>query len=181
MKRLLILRHAKAEKPQLGQADFDRPLTQRGRVDATRLGAMLTAIDHLPQAILASPAKRTRQTAELVAQASGVADEHIHWQPEFYHADLQTILDAVQTLPDTVDVALVVGHNPTMEEFVAALADWRETAEPTFAVQIPPGGLTCFDVRPEQWAAVRLGTGTLRWFLTPKLLRLLLASEKEGR
>ena len=58
---LVILRHAKAERPA-ELADADRPLTQRGHADAAAAGAWLAARGYRPDLVLCSPAKRTRQT-----------------------------------------------------------------------------------------------------------------------
>ena len=71
MKSVLILRHAKSEWGNPGQADFDRPLAKRGLEDAPRMGQVLARFNYVPDRILSSPAQRARQTAELVAQACG--------------------------------------------------------------------------------------------------------------
>ena len=67
MRRLLLLRHAKAERSQPGGRDHDRVLTQRGRADAKTLGAYLARHRLVPDRALVSTAARTRETWERVA------------------------------------------------------------------------------------------------------------------
>ena len=69
MRRLLLLRHAKAERLQLAGSDQNRPLTERGRSDAVRVGAYLARHAFVPDGALVSPSARTRETWSLVAKA----------------------------------------------------------------------------------------------------------------
>ncbi len=63
MKTVLLLRHAKSDWGNPGLADFDRPLAKRGLKDAPRMGHVLTDFNVVPDKILASPARRAKQTA----------------------------------------------------------------------------------------------------------------------
>ena len=58
MKTLLLLRHAKSSWADDRLSDFDRPLNDRGREDAPRMGKLLRQHDLVPDLIIASPAKR---------------------------------------------------------------------------------------------------------------------------
>ena len=60
------MRHAKAESGVPGQRDFDRSLSARGRDDAARMGRLLAKLRSVPDAIVASPAARAKETAEAV-------------------------------------------------------------------------------------------------------------------
>ena len=66
MKRLILLRHAKADWAENGLDDFDRPLSNEGRGEGLLLAPWLIQNDLLPDHALVSPALRTRQTWELV-------------------------------------------------------------------------------------------------------------------
>ena len=66
MRRLLLLRHAKAA-PSDGVEDYDRALTERGREDARRMGDLIAARGLVPDLLIYSSAERTRETAEIVA------------------------------------------------------------------------------------------------------------------
>src|SRR2546423_12767472 len=82
---LVILRHAKAERPA-GTADEDRPLTQRGHADSAAAGAWLAARGDRPDLVLCSPSKRTRQTWRGVAGAlAGAPEPEGRHGPDPYH------------------------------------------------------------------------------------------------
>ena len=68
MKRLLLLRHAKAVPATDPLVDFDRPLADRGERDAERIGERLRQQEPPPALILTSPAARALRTAQLVAR-----------------------------------------------------------------------------------------------------------------
>ena len=68
MRRLFLIRHAKAE-PSVGRDDYDRSLTDRGRADARRIAAALAARRMLPELLVHSGAARTKETAEIFAAA----------------------------------------------------------------------------------------------------------------
>ena len=69
MRRLLLLRHSKTERPEPGERDRDRKLTERGRLDAPIIGAYMARHRFIPDRVLVSPAIRTRETWELAAAA----------------------------------------------------------------------------------------------------------------
>lgn len=132
MKTLLILRHAKSDHADPGLADHDRPLNERGKRDAPRVGERLLAAGLVPDVILSSTAKRAKKTAEKVAKACGFEGQVQHL-PELYLAPRATYLALLSRLGDEVARALVVGHNPGLEDLVSKLAG-RQTAFPTAAL-----------------------------------------------
>ena len=71
MRRLLVLRHAKAERDSTTGRDFDRPLAERGRKDATEVGRAMRDRGLGPDAIIASPAKRVVETLAALAEGYG--------------------------------------------------------------------------------------------------------------
>ncbi|MFQ5578484.1 MAG: histidine phosphatase family protein [Anaerolineae bacterium] len=168
MKTILILRHAKSDWSDPLLADFDRPLARRGLKDAPRMGTVLADFDCLPDAILSSPARRARQTAELAAEACGFRGT-IQWHDSFYGAAPQTLLNALRRLPNHVSRPMLVGHNPTMEETVAMLL----SAGDALSIRMPTAALACLEVSVSGWQALQPGQAMLRWFLIPKLVKAL--------
>jgi phosphohistidine phosphatase len=110
---LVILRHAKAERPA-DVADIDRPLTRRGHADAAAAGAWLTGRGYRPDLVLCSPAKRTRQTWHGVAVALAAKAPTVRYEPALYHDGVGESLALIRALPDEVGTALLIGHNPTV-------------------------------------------------------------------
>ncbi|HEV3264137.1 MAG TPA: histidine phosphatase family protein [Acidimicrobiales bacterium] len=129
LRYLWVLRHGKAARSApAGGGDKERPLTARGRRDATALGHRLGAgvgvfgLDDvpLPQVVLCSSAVRTRQTADLVLEAMGgnLPLESLH---SLYGANPDTVLGYLRELDDNFASAMLVGHNPTVYELAFEL------------------------------------------------------------
>jgi phosphohistidine phosphatase len=126
MKNLLIMRHAKSSWKDDGLPDHERPLNKRGRHDAPRMGRMLRTRGLEPQAILASTAVRARATAAAVAEALAFEGE-ISLQPGFYSEAPDAYFAALRRLPESVETALIIAHNPGLEDLLAGLTGEEET------------------------------------------------------
>ena len=122
MKRLLVLRHAKSSWADNSLDDWQRPLNDRGRRDAPRVGQWLRDHALVPDLIVTSDAVRARETAAAVAKAAGYPRE-IVVEPALYHA---TPADAIEVIRSVGDQAartlLLVGHNPGLEDLVSRLS-----------------------------------------------------------
>lgn len=116
---LVLLRHGKSDWSG-GEADRERPLAKRGRRQAAEAGQWLAAnVDHLDLALV-SPAQRAASTWEI---ASGELSASPPTRPDerLYAASGGALLGVVRELPDDVDSALLVGHNPGLEDLVETL------------------------------------------------------------
>lgn len=174
MKTILILRHGKSDWGNSDLDDFDRPLAKRGLNDAPLMGELLAQFESVPDLILASPARRAKQTTELVAEACGY-HRPIQWENSFYGGDSEVLLAALQRLPAAVERVMLVGHNPTLEETIADLLCVTEVGwSDTFPVRLPTAGLACLEVDLVDWADLEPGEAALRWFVIPKLVKVLL-------
>ncbi|BDZ40279.1 SixA phosphatase family protein [Microbacterium suwonense] len=118
MKTLLLARHAKSDWGIHGLSDHDRPLNSRGRRDAPAMARRLREEGVRLQRIVSSSATRARSTADEYASAFGL---RVVEEPALYAASAGTILEVAAALPDDVEVAMLVGHNPGMHDAVADL------------------------------------------------------------
>jgi len=116
---LVILRHAKAANPD-GVPDRERPLSDRGHADATAAGAWLVHSGLLPDLVLCSPARRTRQTWHGVALALASAPQ-VRYDEAIYGAPVRTLLATVRAAAADVTTVLLIGHNPGLSELSALL------------------------------------------------------------
>ncbi|MBF0218346.1 MAG: histidine phosphatase family protein [Gammaproteobacteria bacterium] len=118
-RELLLLRHGKAVDAQpliLGHDhDFHRPLETVGKRGAERLGVWLQQHHALPQRVYASPALRTKNTAERLCKVIGTPITAIELRQELYNASTSTLWNFVQALPPSLYRILIVGHNPAIE------------------------------------------------------------------
>jgi len=118
---LVLLRHAKADRPN-GIADTDRPLTDRGHADAAAAGAWLLASGHIPDLVLCSPARRTRQTWHSVAIAlGGAGTPKVQYERELYDGGVTEALDLIAAAAKEAQTILLIGHNPTVSQLSVAL------------------------------------------------------------
>lgn len=122
MKRLLVLRHAKSSWADTSLDDWQRPLNDRGRRDAPRVGAWLRDRSLVPNLIVTSDAVRARETAAAVATAAGYAGE-IVVEASLYHATPADAIVVLKSLSNqTARTVLIVGHNPGLEDLVSRLS-----------------------------------------------------------
>lgn len=168
MRLLTLLRHAKSDWSDETLADFDRPLKDRGRRDAPLMGHYFAQLDLLPELIVSSSARRARQTADLFAEAAGLRGV-VRWEDALYMATGQEILSVVAGLPDDVAHAMVVGHNPGLEEATSLLIGASAAGE-TLGVRLPTCAAAHLVLLVDSWSEVRPGCGQLQWLVTPKLL-----------
>jgi len=160
-KTLLLLRHAKSSWDDPAIADFDRPLATRGERDAPEMGRALALRGPLPQVIVSSPAVRTRETLGLFLEAAGLKTRP-KFEASLYGASVTDLLQAVRKLPAAKACALMVGHNPGLEELVAGLTGVR--------AEMPTAALACLELKCADWEETGPGAGELRWLLKPKEL-----------
>ena len=120
MKTLTLLRHAKSGWDDPVARDFDRPLNGKGKRAAAMVGrhwrSSGLSFDH----VVASPALRVVETLEHVASGYGEALAPV-WDRRIYLASATTLLDIVHALPAGADRALLVGHNPGLEDLILLL------------------------------------------------------------
>jgi phosphohistidine phosphatase len=133
MKTLLILRHAKSSWKEQDLPDHDRPLNERGRNDAPRMGKLLKDEDLIPDLIMSSTAIRAKKTAELVAKTCKYK-EKIVLNHSLYGAEPTVYLKILGGLSDKRMTALVVGHSPSVEETVELLTGSQDVVMPTCAL-----------------------------------------------
>lgn len=162
MRSLLVLRHAKSDWAAGAQADVDRPLNDRGRAAARLVGQFLAASDQVPDAVVCSPAVRTRTTLELAMEAGGwVRPTRI--AEALYGEGVAAAVNEVRTEDDQHGSLLVVGHQPTWQELVQRSMGGGRVAFPTAA-------LARLDFDVDAWRSVQPGEGVLRFLVPPKLL-----------
>ena len=157
MIELCLLRHAHAgDSATWEHADELRPLTEKGRRQSERVGRLFAAAGYVPDAVLASPLARARETAEIVADILGVS---VRIEPRLGEPlDLAT-LDAILDDAGAPRRPVVVGHDPDFSELVSELVG--------APIPMRKGALARIDVeRP-----LAPGAGDLRWLVPPDLLR----------
>ncbi|MBV9012660.1 MAG: histidine phosphatase family protein [Pseudonocardiales bacterium] len=152
---LILLRHAKSARPQ-ETADVDRPLAKRGHRDALAVGRWLR--DQAPKInlVVCSPALRAVQTWDLAA-AQLETIPRVRRNKWLYGASEQDLLMAIKKLPDQASTALLVGHNPGLENFLTLLTGVAEPLK-TSAIAIMTTSGSWERSHPGSWSLEKLAT-----------------------
>lgn len=151
MKTLWILRHAHASRANPRLSDHARPLDERGVEEALQVGQLMRGEDAHPTLLLSSTAERARRTAQAVVAACG-GELALH--ASLYNAPADSYLRLLCDLPDEVERAMVVGHNPGLEVLLFTLTRCDEVLTPAALAQV--------ELPIEQWAELHSHTrGTL--------------------
>ncbi|MEZ4215288.1 MAG: histidine phosphatase family protein [Myxococcota bacterium] len=172
--RLLLLRHAKAERGD-GLADRDRPLAPKGRVGARLVGEWLAARATGGELhVLCSTSLRTRETLAELAIAGALDRARLDVEEGLYLATAASLLERLRRLPEPADgdpgAVLVVAHNPGIHELAVALAgEGDRDAYERLRAGMPTGALAWLecDAAPR---ALRPGCARLAAFATPRAL-----------
>ena len=170
MRRLLLLRHAKAERAQGGGRDELRALAERGRADAHKIGAYLKRHRLVPDSALVSTATRTRETWALAASAFDKAPP-VTFEGRIYEASPQSILKAIRETGPDVTTLLVIGHNPGLQELAVLLAAAGDIeARQRLKEDFPTSALAVIALPAGDWRALHPHAGRLDHFVTPRSL-----------
>jgi phosphohistidine phosphatase len=163
-RRLILLRHAKSDWPDV--PDADRPLAKRGRRDAPRIGRWLHEQGYQPDVAVVSDACRTRQTWDLVAPELG-GSPAVRFEPRAYAASAQTLLYLAQELPTRYRTALLIAHNPGLSELATSLAAPSATDNgPRPGISLPTAAVAVLEF-PGDWPALTPGHARLTSLTTP--------------
>ena len=134
MKTLFLVRHAKSSPASPPLPDRERPLDDRGRHDAPKMGQRLAKSGvKKPDLLVSSPALRALTTAQLIADEIGYQREDIVVDERLYASSPDNLLAVIGALDDKLDRVMLVGHNPEFTELAHRLSS-EITDMPTCAV-----------------------------------------------
>jgi phosphohistidine phosphatase len=170
MKRLILLRHAKAVPKEA--EDFDRVLAPQGRAEMAPVAAYLAAEpDRRPDLALVSPAARTRETWTLAqAKLGAVATA---FEEDIYEAEVDDLIDILCDADGIMadgptETLILVGHNPGISDLAGALAgSGDEGLLDALAGGMPTAGLAILDFEIGTWRELQPGTGRVQAVVGP--------------
>ncbi len=158
-----LLRHASAGEPKLNPAkDDERPLDKLGIEQSHDVGWALAALEVTVDAIVTSPLLRAAQTASIVAGELGCGDKVVTddaLRPGAGPEQFEAVLDHYRRCR----AILIVGHNPSMTEFLNRLLLGKGAPN---AIELKKGAIAKLEKTGR-------GPAVLKWCLTPKLIRSL--------
>jgi phosphohistidine phosphatase len=166
MRTLYLLRHAKSAWDDPDVEDHDRPLAPRGKRAARAIAKVFRGLKADPQLVLCSTAARTRETLDLVmpgfTEAPLIAVER-----GLYLAAAESILARLHQVDDRIERALVIGHNPGLQELALMLGQTSPAKlHRAIGRKFPTAALATYEW-DGAWAALAPDTARLTAFVTP--------------
>jgi phosphohistidine phosphatase len=177
MLRLMLLRHAKSSWPS-GMQDAERPLSVRGEAAARQMGGYMAHHRLIPDRVLCSPARRSRNTWAGISAQQWPAAVDIAFDDRLYGATPQGILSIVRAEDESMRSVLLIGHNPGLQEAAELLiaagdVELRERLREKF----PTTALAVIDFALDKWNRLHERSGRLERYVTPRSI----AAMNEGR
>lgn len=167
MKTLTLLRHAKSGWDDPVARDFDRPLNAKGKRAAAMVGRHMRSLGLAFDHAIASPAVRVSETLAQIESGYGrtIAPD---LDRRVYLASAATLLDVVHGFPAEIESALLVGHNPGLEDLVLMLvADGADPLRDAVEDKYPTASIAELQFEGE-WGDVATGTARLTRFIRPR-------------
>lgn len=122
----------------------------------------------LPDLVLSSTSERTRQTWGLVASELH-GEPEVTFTRELYHASANSLLLLIESLPDTEDSVMLLGHNPGIHTVANMLAgSGQDHHLEALEYEFPTGALAVFEFDTRLWRECTAGSGTLIDLVIPR-------------
>jgi phosphohistidine phosphatase len=161
MKRVVIVRHAKAE-PFGYEDDYNRDLIDRGISDAGKISTKLKSLGIIPDLVIASPAKRTMHTATIYCQNLGINISSIREEEILYGGlTTQRFIELLHELHENVSIVFIFGHNPTVHSLAYNLAS-------SFHSDMPTCATVAIDFKVDHWKEISAREGKVAMQINPK-------------
>jgi phosphohistidine phosphatase len=143
---LFLVRHAKSSRDDPSLPDRDRPLDDRGKQDAPRMGKRLVKRDVKPDLLISSPALRALTTAQLIAEEVGYKRKDIVVDNRLYASGPDDLLAVIRALDKKLDRVMLVGHNPQFTDLAHRLS--------SEIIDMPTSAVAEFDFDTKAWSDV---------------------------
>lgn len=169
MKKLYILRHAKADYPA-GVEDHERPLNKRGEQASIVTGKYLKLKGISPDYIISSDSCRTAQTIKNILREAGI-NTQVQYSKKLYLATAGEMLKELAKIDDKIASVLLVCHNPSAQQLATILAgNGNPQAIQNVKNKYPTCGLAYLELDTDSWKIIDPACGFLKEFVTPKSL-----------
>lgn len=161
MKKLIFVRHSKAEESAPEISDFERSLTTKGKSLANAMALRLKEKEKSAGVILSSPAFRSVETALIFSGIFRIPSEEILLAGNIYYKfTLQTLLENLTRIKEDEEVVTIFGHNPSFTELTGTLS--KEGC--SFIQKCAVVGIS-FNI--STWSEIKRNTGNIEYHLKP--------------
>jgi phosphohistidine phosphatase len=161
MKRLIFIRHGKAEDESSELSDFERSLSPRGKVVARQVARKFHEKENHPGVFISSPAFRALETALIFASEFGInADKIILNSNLYFKMSIQNLPSVLSVIDENTETVTMFGHNPSFTDIANSLC--KEGCD-----FIPKTGIICISFKIMTWSEVKRNNGQCEYFLIP--------------
>ncbi len=160
MKKIYLIRSAKAEDFSQGLSDYERSLRKKGLKDIKTMGSYLSFQGISPDIILSSCALRAQETTTKLAETLHFKGMK-YFLKELYFLPYEEVLKIIMAQDEEHDNIFIVGHNPQLIELVNTLSS-------DFISNMPSMGVVALSFDINEWSEIEDVKGTIEFFITPK-------------
>jgi phosphohistidine phosphatase len=162
MKKLIFIRHGKAEDLANEIYDFERSLTLKGKLISRLMARKLMEKEDSPGIILTSTAFRALETAFIFAGEFGVDSENVIMKSDLYYKmNLQNLPNILSDIDDKTEIVSLFGHNPSFTQIANILC--KDGCE-----IMPKSGIVCLSFNIRTWKEIGRNIGKMEYFLKPE-------------
>ena len=156
MKKLIFMRHGKAEYADAETDDYDRSLTERSKRNAAETGNfILKQLTNAPDLIFSSEAKRALSTAMIAAEQLNYPTDKIRVEDGLYLASASRMLKYIKTISSETDTCLLVGHNPGLTDLINIFGVRLDN--------LPTASAVCFEFDMDNWQEITPDKAKFCW------------------
>lgn len=156
MKTLILVRHAKSDWPE-NVDDFDRPLTELGKINAPKMAEFLKSTGVTIDSFISSPAKRAKHTCELF---STVFNKTFHTNEKLYRPSESNCLSVIFDVDDAVNSLALFSHNNGISNFANSLS--------SELINLPTCGIVAYEIDCDRWCDFEMAEKRFLYFYSPK-------------
>jgi len=162
MKKIIFVRHGRAEDQASEISDFERSLTIKGKVLAREMAKRFREKESTPGVFITSPAFRALETAYIFAGELGIKQDNILIDSNLYHrADIKHLFELLKNIDEDIDAITLFGHNPAFTEMPDRLCK-------TGCEFLTKTSIVCISFPVQTWSEVKLDSGKQEYFLKPE-------------
>ncbi len=162
MKKLIFVRHGRAEEGGPGYPDIERSLTSRGKKVSEQMAHILLAKEGNAGLFITSPAFRAFETCMIFARVFGSDPDGIVLKSNLYFkSGLKSFSTAIEGTDNKTDSIILFGHNPSFTEIPDRLSE-------TGCDFLPKSGIVCLSFKSDTWEGIFHRKGKLEYFLKPE-------------
>jgi phosphohistidine phosphatase len=162
MKKIILVRHGKAEDGSSEISDFERSLTLKGKAISRQMARELMKKEKSPGTILTSPAFRALETALIFAGEFGISSESVVMNSDLYSdMNMKNLSEILSGVDEDIDIVTMFGHNPSFSEIADSLS--KEGCD-----LIPKSGIVCISFNITSWQEIKPKKGKKEYFLVPE-------------